>query len=72
MSFSESVLASNSRLTADQSARRENPREYWLPAIRSVPIVCRISGAGIPKAALKFVWIVNDKGRYHSRCSPEI
>jgi len=24
--------------------------------------VCRISGAGIPKAPLRFAWIVNDKG----------
>ena len=30
------------------------------------PVVCRISGSGIRKAVLRSVWIVNDKGRYHS------
>jgi hypothetical protein len=30
-------------------------------------VVCRISGSGIRKAALRSVWIVNDRGRYHSQ-----
>jgi hypothetical protein len=29
-------------------------------------VVCRISGTGIRQALLRSVWIMNDKGRYHS------
>lgn len=31
-------------------------------------VVCRISRSGVRKLALRLVWIVNDKGRYHAFC----